>query len=424
MLISSFKNYQLTYGQRKLVELLNEFIANNDFCFILKGYAGTGKTFMMHGLTDYLKSIKRTFVITAPTGRAAKVISQKTKHRAYTIHKTIYSNTDLQEYKVQDEDGTETFKFFYNLRNNEDPVNTIYIIDESSMISNQYSEGDFFRFGTGFLLNDLIKFINFGIQHEQIHRKVIFIGDNAQLPPVNSNFSPALSAQYLIKKYGFPVKEFELTDVERQKENSGIFDNATQIRESLQQNLFNQIDIKTHFPDINPTKYEDLLKTYLQVCVNKINDETIIIAHSNSSVKEYNEFVRQHFFSNQRHISEGDRIIVVSNNYNYPIELLNGDFGKVVSIDEMTETRNIPLKKKMPNGEVVEKKISLIFRNVVIRFIDAENKTYDISCKIIANLLYSSERDLNYDENRALYIDFKIRNGELKARTTEFKQAI
>jgi tRNA(Met) C34 N-acetyltransferase TmcA len=123
MLISSFKNYQLTEDQFRLVELLDEFISNNEFCFILKGYAGTGKTFMMCGLTDYLTSIKRPFAIAAPTGRAAKVISQKTKQRAYTIHKIIYSNTELQEYKVQDEDGAETFnpslplkspKFFKN----------------------------------------------------------------------------------------------------------------------------------------------------------------------------------------------------------------------------------------------------------------------------------------------------------------------
>ena len=424
MFISAFKNYQLTEGQLKLVEHLNEFIANNDFCFLLKGYSGTGKTFMMQGLTNYLTSIKRSIVIAAPTGRAAKVISHKTKQRAYTIHKIIYSNTDLQEYMVQDEDGTETFKFFYNLRNNEDPADTIYIIDEASMISNQYSEGEFFRFGTGFLLNDLITYINFGIHPEQIRRKVIFIGDYAQLPPVNSNFSPALSAKYLKELFGFPVKEFELTEVVRQKQNSGILFNATQISNFIKQNLFNQIDITTHFSDVNPVKYENLMNTYLQDCGNKISDETIIVSHSNKSVKIYNDMVRNHFFPNQNHIIKGDKILIVHNNYNYPIVLLNGDFGMVVSVDEMPETRTIPLKKKKPNGEVTEKKVSLTFRNVIIRFVDVEGKEHDIRCKIIENLLYSSQRDLSYNETRALYVDFKIRNPELKARTPEFKRAI
>ncbi len=424
MLISAFKNYQLTNGQLKLVELLNDFIANNDFCFILKGYAGTGKTFMMQGLTDYLTSIKHPFAIAAPTGRAAKVISQKTKKPAYTIHRTVYSNTDLREYKVKNEDGTETFKFFYNLRDNEDSINTIYIIDEASMISNQYSEGEFFRFGSGFLLNDLIKYINFGIAPEQIRRKIIFIGDNAQLPPVNSNFSPALNADYLKKKLGFPVKEFELTEVVRQKQNSGILYNATQIRNSLKQNIFNQIDITTNFHDVIPVEYQNLMKTYVQVCGNKISEKTIIVAHTNNSVKDYNELVRNHFFPNQKYISNGDRIIVVSNNYNYPIELLNGDFGTVVSVNKMPEIRNIPLKRKKPNGKVTENKVSLTFRNVTIRFVDVEGKVHDITCKIIENLLYSSQRDLSSDETRALYIDFKIRNRELKAGTPEFKKAI
>jgi hypothetical protein len=361
---------------------------------------------------------------TTPTGRAAKVISQKTKQQAYTIHKIIYSNTDLQEYKVQDEDGTETFKFFYNLRNNEGPANTIYIIDEASMISNQYSEGEFFRFGSGFLLNDLIKYINFGIHPEQIRRKVIFIGDNAQLPPVNSNLSPALNAKYLKEKFGFPLKEFELTEVVRQKQNSGILKNATKIRNHIKQNLFNQIEIKANFPDVTPVRYENLMKTYLEVCGNIINDETIIVAHSNKKVKDYNELIRNHFFPNRSHIIKGDRIIIVSNNYNYPIELLNGDFGTVVSLDEVTEMRNIPLKKKKSNGEITEKKVSLTFRNVTIRFIDLEGKVHDIACKIMENLLYSSQRDLSYDETRALYVDFKIRHPELKPRTPEFKNAI
>jgi ATP-dependent exoDNAse (exonuclease V) alpha subunit len=116
---------------------------------------------MMKGLTDFLTETKRSFKIAAPTGRAAKVISQKTKHKAYTIHKTIYSSKDIQEFKTKDEDGTETFKFYYELKNNDDPNNTIYIIDEASMLSNVYSEGEFFRFGSGFLLKDLISYINF-----------------------------------------------------------------------------------------------------------------------------------------------------------------------------------------------------------------------------------------------------------------------
>ena len=235
------KNYKLTNDQTELVLELERFINSSSSVFLLKGYAGTGKTFMMKGLTDFFVNTNRSFKMAAPTGRAAKVISQKTKHKAYTIHKSIYSSKDLKEFKTKDESGTETFKFYYELKNNEDPLNTVYIIDESSMLSNVYSEGEFFRFGSGYLLKDLLKFIN--IDNNDQDKKIIFIGDNAQLPPVNMNFSPALDSNYLKENYNIYSSEFELTEVLRQNTNSGILHNATKLRQSLKSNLFNQIDI-------------------------------------------------------------------------------------------------------------------------------------------------------------------------------------
>ena len=421
-IFETFKDYSLTNGQHELLKNLNEFLEGKTSCFLLKGYAGTGKTFMMKGLTDFLKSTNRHFVLAAPTGRAAKVISQRTKSEAYTIHKTIYSNKDIKEFKTENTDGTETFKFYYNIKNNEDPVNTVYIIDEASMLSDMYSEGEFFRFGSGFLLKDLFNYINF--DNNDYKKKVIFIGDNAQLPPVNMNFSPALNEQYLREKYQVSVSSYELTEVVRQQKDSGILHNATKIRASLKSNVFNQIDIETHFSDTKPIQHQDLLKTYLQACGNKIDDETIIIAYSNSSVKEYNDFVRSHFFPNQNTITNGDKVILVSNNYNYPIELLNGDFGIVQEVSPINETRNITLKRKNEAGNVIEIKVPLHFRNVIIQFKDTDDKPYNIECKIIENILYSKERDLSSDELKALYVDFKIRHPNLKAGTKEFKDAL
>jgi hypothetical protein len=421
-IFETFKDYSLTNGQQELLRHLNEFLEDKTSCFLLKGYAGTGKTFMMKGLTDFLKSTNRPFVLAAPTGRAAKVISQRTKSKAYTIHKTIYSNEDIKEFKTESTDGTETFKFEYALRNNEDQANTVYIIDEASMLSDMYSEGEFFRFGSGFLLKDLINYINF--DNNDHKKKIIFIGDNAQLPPANMNFSPALNEQYLREKFQVSVSSYELTEVVRQQKHSGILHNATQIRASLKSNIFNQIDIETHFADTKPVKHQDLLKTYLQACGNQIDDETIIIAYSNSSVKEYNDFVRSHFFPNQSTITEGDKIILVSNNYNYQIELLNGDFGIVQEVSPTNETRNITLKRKNKLGNIVEIKVPLHFRDVTIQFKDTDEKPYNIECKIIENILYSKEPDLSSDELKALYLDFKIRNPNLKAGTKELKDAL
>ncbi|MDM1050387.1 ATP-dependent DNA helicase [Sphingobacterium hotanense] len=413
----------LTSGQSSLIDELEKFLTAPSACFLLKGYAGTGKTFMMKGLIDYLSANKRSFKIYAPTGRAAKIISQKTKHKAYTIHKSIYSSKDLKEFKVKGEDGTETYKFYYDLKNNADPTNTVYIIDESSMLSNVYSEGEFFRFGSGYLLKDLIEYINF--DNNDHNKKIIFIGDNAQLPPVNMNFSPALDGKYLKENCNIESKEFELTEVVRQKADSGILHNAIKIRESLKASLFNQLDIETNFKDINETKHEELLSKYLQACKNSIDDETIIVAHSNSSVKEYNDFVRNHFFPDQNTITVKDKIILVTNNYNYPqMELLNGDFGIVKEVSTINESRTIKLKRKNRKNETIEINVPITFRNVTITFTDEEFKKHDIQCKIIENLLYSRNRDLSSDELKALYIDFKIRNKKLKSGTKEFKDAI
>ena len=419
----TFSKYTLTSGQNSVIDELENFLSNDSTCFLLKGYAGTGKTFMMKGLTDFLTETKRSFRIAAPTGRAAKVISQKTKHKAYTIHKTIYSNKDLKEFKLKDEDGTETFKFYFELKNNEDPNNTIYIIDEASMLSNVYSEGEFFRFGSGFLLKDLIQYINF--DNNDHRKKIIFIGDNAQLPPVNMNFSPALDGNYLKDNCNLISSEFELTEIVRQKAESGILHNATKIRKYLKDNIFNQLDIETNFKDINKTKHEELLSTYLKACNNRIDEETIIIAYSNSSVKEYNDFVRNHFFPNQNSITVSDKVILVNNNYNYPqMELLNGDFGIVREVSAINEKRTIKLKRKNRKNETVEVIVPLTFRNVIITFTDEDFKKHDIECKIIENLLYSHHRDLSSDELKAIYIDFKIRNPKLKAGTKEFKDAL
>ena len=419
----TFSKYTLTTGQSSLIDELDKFLSDETSCFLLKGYAGTGKTFLMKGLIDFLLQNNRKFVISAPTGRASKVISQKTKHKACTIHRAIYSSKELKEFKIKDEDGTETFKFYFEVRKNEDPTNTVYIIDEASMISNVYAEGEFFIFFSGFLLKDLITHINF--DNNDHKRKIIFIGDNAQLPPVNMNFSPALNGKYLQENCGLNSKEFELTEVVRQKADSGILQNATKIRKSLKENIFNKLDIETDFKDINKTKYEELLPKYLQACNNRIDEETIIVAYSNSAVKGYNDFVRNHFFPNQKTITIGDKVILLSNNYNYPqMELLNGDIGFIVEISPTTESRTIQLKRKNSKNVVEEINVPLTFRNVTITFTDEDFKKHNIECKIIENLLYSHQRDLSSDELKALYIDFKIRNKNLKSGTQAFKDAL
>ena len=162
------------------------------------------------------------------------------------------------------------------------------------MISDVYSEGEFFRFGSGYLLKDLLQYIN--TDHNDHSKKIIFIGDNAQLPPVNMNFSPALNEKYLTDKYQIKVKGYELTEVVRQQKDSGILYNATKIRDAIKENMYNQLNIETTFIDIHPIHESELLSEYVQVCNNIIDDETMIIAYKNSTVQTYNKLIRSHFF--------------------------------------------------------------------------------------------------------------------------------
>ena len=184
----AFAGYTLTSGQTELVKQIERFLSSrSESVFLLKGYAGTGKTFITKGLTEYFRAIGRNYVLAAPTGKAAKVIASKTQSPAYTLHKTLYAFDDMDEYRDADTEGTETFKFYAKLAVNTLSVDTVYIVDEASMVADIYQEAEFFRFGSGYLLADLFEFVN--LDHNDHRKKVIFIGDDAQLPPVGMNFS-------------------------------------------------------------------------------------------------------------------------------------------------------------------------------------------------------------------------------------------
>lgn len=414
-LIQEFPD-SLTDDQKKAVGLVENFIDKESDCFLLKGYAGTGKTFLLKGIAHFLKISKRPFRLMAPTGRAARMISIITGFSAYTMHKNIYSFNDLKEDKIKDEDGTETFEYYFNLKNNDDDIQTIYIVDEASMISDITQQSEFLRFGTGKLLTDLLDFIGC---RNGLKRKIIFVGDPAQLPPVNSKISPALDKKYLENTFCLKIAEFELKEVFRQDKISGILNNATVIRKSIEDDLFNKFEIfdkhnNNVYEDIIIIRPENLWENYKIVTDTGIFDDTIIIAYTNAAVKKYNELIRNKLFPGKKDIMIGDKVIIVHNNYNYEIELLNGEFGTIVEVDPIVENRWITLKKNKN-----ENKVYLEFRNICIRIID-KGCSHDINCKMIENLINSPEPYLTRDEMNALYIDFKIRHPALKPRTPEF----
>ena len=416
--LSNSFSFPLTGSQVEASKRLDQFFSGDKNCFILKGYAGTGKTTLLDGISRYLASKHQNFKLMAPTGRAAKIIADKTGCESFTIHKSIYSMDDLKEYKETQEDGSETFKYYFGLKESDDTVNTVYIVDEASMLSNHYSEGEFFRFGSGFLLNDFLRYCDFNTPN--IKRKILFIGDNAQLPPVNMNFSPALDEKYLSDNFSnLKIDQVELTDVARQKKGSGILINATSIRSQISEDRFNKIKIETNYEDINPIRHEEIANKYLG-CLSKSNDNGIvIIAYSNKSVQHYNDLIRSHLFPNQKTIQPEDKFLVVRNNYNYGNGVLNGEFGTIKNIYSGTEIERVGLRKKKENIQV-----ELKFRNVCVELMDLKGEKVSFDCKIIENQLDSKEPQLTSDEQRALYVLFKRNNPYLKAGTPEFKEAI
>lgn len=418
-LTTFFQKYNLTSDQAKLVEKLDSFLLNENQFFILKGYAGTGKTFLMKGLSEYLTAIKRNFMIAAPTGRAAKIISEKTHQEAKTIHKMIYSETLMQ---VDENIGKiDSLKFRFELNLNIDSIDTVYIIDEASMVSNVRDESEFLSFGSGQLLKDLILYANFGTKLS--NRKIIFIGDSAQLPPINMNYSPALSVEYLINNFGGKATAVELKEVVRHKTESGILKNATNIRNSISRNFKTELNI-SNSNDVIHLKTKDLLSNYISELDSNSFDKQVIIAHSNSSVKELNDLIRSHYFPGKKTISKNDLILLTKNNYNYSIDLFNGDFGRVYSVGLESETINVIFKRKTKYNDLKTYNIFLTFRNVCLTFQDSKKGFHQIYCKIIENLLYSKNGQLLPEEQMALFVDFIKRHPKLKAGTIEFKDEL
>ena len=420
----AFFQYNLNEGQQELITRLNSFLLGKDEnIFILRGYAGTGKTFITKGLTEYFKAIGRNYLLAAPTGKASKVIANKTRSQAHTIHKSIYSSTKFKERLDDNLDGTQTYKYYLEISVNELSVDTVYIIDEASMVSDQYNEAEFVQFGSGYLLRDLLKFIN--LDHNDHRKKVIFIGDNAQLAPVRMNSSPALDMNYLSKKYSVKSTSYELTEVVRQKADSGVMQNSIKLRESLQKQVFNKLEIDFEFPDLMKINYPSLIEKYLQSCDGKISDQSIILAYSNADVSSFNKRIREEFFPDSPKLTNGDKVMFIRNNYTHEFVISNGDFGLINRVFGETEIRNVTLKNKnKETNEVHEIKVPLEFRDVELEFIDFEGKARLFRSKILENLLYNKFPDLSSDENKALYVDFCMRNNGIKRGSLEFKETL
>lgn len=409
-IFNHFQHLNLTSDQEISLGKIQEFISSEDNVFILQGYAGSGKTTLVKGLVEYLENIQRKYQLMAPTGRAAKVINQKTGFESTTIHKGIYSFDELQEIKSEDNKDEVSFMYHYKVRNNPEVHDSILIIDEASMVSDIPSQGEFFRFGSGCLLKDLLEYSQIGFPNAKT--KIIFIGDPAQLPPIGMNISPALDKSYLLDTYKLKVVLTEMKEVKRQDANNGILNSATKIRKCLTSGYFNDFDLRANGKDIFNPEFEDFLQTYKSQTGTKI-----IIAYKNKTALDLNLRIRNDKYGANLPIQSGDVIIVGGNNYQKGI--MNGEFGVLSKSETVTETREVRFYKKGGGATSVR----LTWRYVELIMPDENDEGKTVTGYILENYL-NGDTYLKPEEQQALYVDFKSRHPKLKPKTEEFKEAI
>lgn len=382
--------YQPTLKQQELFHLLVDFLfsKDNQSLFLLKGYAGTGKTTTISTLVNNLWKAKKKAVLLAPTGRAAKVISGYSKRQALTIHKKIYFP------KKQKNGGVD-----FVLQTNKH-TNTVFIVDEASMIPDRPQNSKLFENGS--LLDDLISYVYSG------HNcKLILIGDTAQLPPVKLSVSPALEADRLELEYRKNVREIELNEVTRQHDDSGILANATFLR-TLIENDATHFQFDLDFPDI--IRLEDGYDIQDAIVDSYDNDgveDTAFIVRSNKRANQYNQQIRSKIRGQENEISTGDYIMVVKNNYFWLKEsseagfIANGDTCEVMRIYAIKELYGFR------------------FAEVQIRMIDyPDQKPFETV--LLLDTLTSESPSLTYEESNKLYEAVKEDYAHEKSKYKQF----
>ena len=370
-LIPYFLPFIPNSDQNSAIELLTNFIFNDESrsLFILKGYAGTGKTNLISALTKALPSIRWRSVLLAPTGRAAKVLSNYSQRQAQTIHKKIFR-------KAFSNDGIIRFSLSENLHSQ-----TLFIVDEASMIGTDKADGKLFNS----LLENLFEYVYSGK-----NCKLILIGDTAQLPPVGSNESPALNEDYLKSAFHLSIKSFELKEVARQRLESGILLNATNLRNIIIKNTFKFPKLICG-PDILALTGEELEDALNNSLSKYGEDNVIIITRSNKRANLFNQNFRNRIKLFEEDLNTGDKLMIVKNNY-YWLHENNGDAGFIANGDMAEITRIL-------NREQV---YGFNFCDCIIRLCDYPNMA-EQQVKLITDSLYTDSPALNQEEQKKLY---------------------
>lgn len=383
--------FSLTNDQDSATTKIVEFIFNpkSEEIFLLKGYAGTGKSSLIGALVKTMTELQQKTVLLAPTGRAAKVFSMYSGESAYTIHKKIYRQKSMS-------DTGASFSLTENLHQN-----TLFIVDEASMISNATTDGSFF--GTGRLLDDLIEYV-----YSASNCKLLLLGDTAQLPPVKQEISPALD-RHELQSFGLNVSEITLTEIMRQSEESGILYNATLLRNALSNGLTrNSPKLKLdNFTDVERISGNDLIEE-ISSCYSRDGfEETIVISRSNKNVNIFNSGIRNSVLYREEELSNGDLLMVTKNNYFWLKEekkvdfIANGEFVEVLRIRSQEEV------------------YGLRFCDVILH-----HKNYDLEfeAKVCLDALHTESSGMTYQQSNTLYAALNEEYAHIGSKAGRYRQ--
>ena len=398
----------LTEKQNEVFEKIKSFIDSDSSVFILRGYAGTGKTTMVKVIADYIAA-RCNVTLMAPTGRAARILKQKTGYDASTIHRAIYEKACLKTKATQDIADSE-FKLVFPISQSDKNEKNVVIVDEASMVCSRKVEHELFVFGTDNLMDDLLTFVrpNFG-------GKVIFVGDPAQLPPVGESVSNALNISYFQSK-GLKVIETELTEVLRQKNDSIILKNAMMIRDLLKKEKRNNLVFEEKAGDVETIPSEDFLEKYISYRRESGKNDSVVICYSNKSASRYNREIRTALYGQDESLRENDILMIIQNNYR--LNRMNGELVPVLSVGSRIQ-QSAPVYVQLGG---VKQRVIITLNFIQVTVTDGDgNPMY---CMLLEDLLTSDKPTLSIEENRALYINFCMRHPNLKQGSEAFVKAL
>lgn len=381
--------YDFSPTQKTAVDAFICFFFNReeDGLFLLKGFAGTGKTSLVAAIVNALAELECKVVLLAPTGRAAKVFSGYAGFAAYTIHKKIYRQKTAT-------DGEGIFNLGFN-----GVADTLFLVDEASMISNS---GEDSNFGTGCLLDDLMQYVYNGRNN-----RLVLIGDIAQLPPVGLDISPALDRRELEAAYQFDVTEVNLTDVMRQAEESGILYNATLVREMIgmdSQKLSLRI---SGFPDVFKISGGELLEE-IDSCYGKYGEEeTIVTCRSNKRANRFNEGIRRTILYREEDFSSGDRIMIVKNNYFWGEDYDKIDF---IANGDMATVKRAGRRMEIYGHQFINAELKI------------DGYEEELTAWIMIDTLMSDFPALSYEQSKALYRRIEADYSEIASSRKRFEK--